>query len=147
MIPGVWRGEGPVLVDTSAWIAARRFPTARAKLLEAIERGDVAWCWPVRYELMVDARDGAAITVLDRTLDAMREIPMDRSVQRQVLATMRQLAEDGSQGAHRLPLPDVAVAVAAQGSGLDVLHFDRHFERVATLLEVRAWWLAKPSSD
>lgn len=36
--------------------------------MDAIERADVAWCWPVRYELMVDARGSAGIAALDRTL-------------------------------------------------------------------------------
>lgn len=146
MTPSVWNGEEPVLVDTSAWITARRIPSARVALLAAIERGDTAWCWPVRYELTVDARDSVAIAALDRTLDAMREIRVDTAVQREVLSTMRELAEEGSRGAHRLPLADITVAVAARASGLGVLHFDRHFERLGRLLEIRAWWLADPST-
>ncbi len=144
MTAGVWAGEGPVLVDTSAWVAARRFPAARERLLAAIERGDVAWCWPVRYELTVDARDADVIRAVDLTLEDMREIRVDRSVQQQVLATMRSLAQEGTHGAHRLPLTDLTVAVAAQGSGLDILHFDHDFERLAEHLGVRAWWLAAP---
>lgn len=145
MSPEIWAGRGPVLVDTSAWIAARRLRPARELLLAAIERGDVAWCWPVRYELMVDARDAHAIGALDRTLETLREVRVDWSIQQQVLSTMRELARRGAHGAHRLPLADLTVAVAAQTSGLDVLHFDRHFERLAALLDIRAWWLAEPT--
>ena len=29
----IWNGEGPILADTSAWIVARRLPTAREMLL------------------------------------------------------------------------------------------------------------------
>jgi len=142
----LWSGVGPVIADTSAWIAARRIPAAREMMLAAVERGDVAWCWPVRYELTVDARDAAAITALDRTLDALREIRVDWAVQRQVLATMREIASHEAHGAHRLPLADLTVAAAAQASGLDVVHFDRHFERLGQLLDIRVWWLAAPSS-
>ncbi len=133
-----------MLVDTSAWIAARRIPAARELLLAAVERGDVAWCWPVRYELTVDARDAKAIGALDRTMEALREIRVDWSIQQQVLSAMRQLARRGTHGAHRLPLADLTVGVAALMSGLDVVHFDRHFERLVDLLEIRAWWLAEP---
>jgi hypothetical protein len=52
----LWDGGGPVLADTSAWMLARRVPHARELLLAAVERGDIAWCWPVRYELIIDAR-------------------------------------------------------------------------------------------
>jgi predicted nucleic acid-binding protein len=54
---------------------------------------------------------------------------------------MRELADKGSHGAHRLPLADLAVAVAAQVSGLDVLHYDHHFERLGQLLGIRTLWI------
>jgi predicted nucleic acid-binding protein len=142
----VWDGRRGVLVDTSAWMQVRRVPQARDLLLAAIERGDAAWCWPVRYELMVDARGSEGIAAVDRMLEGLREIAIDRTVQRGVLSAMREFADSGSHGAHRLPLSDLTVAVAAQISGLDVLHFDRHFERLGALLGIRTPWIAKPSA-
>jgi predicted nucleic acid-binding protein len=141
---GIWNGKGPILADTSAWIVARRLPKAREMLLGAVERGEIAWCWPVRYELMIDARGSDGIAVVDRTLEGLREIIVDRAVQRGVLAAMRDLASTGSHGAHRLPLTDLTVAVAAQQSRLDVLHHDQHFERLAGSLGVRSVWIAAP---
>jgi len=141
----VWDGSGPVLADTSAWMQARRDVKARKLLLEAIERGDVRWCWPVRYELMVDARGTDGIAAVERTLDGLREAPVDRGVQRAVLATMRELAADGSHGAHRFPLTDLAVATAAQHAGIDILHFDQHLERLGDHLGVESCWIANPS--
>jgi len=141
----LWDGQTPALADTSAWIVARRIPEARERFLAAIGRGDVAWCWPVRYELMVDARDSEAIAALDRTLEGLRQIPVDGAVQRGVLAAMRALASTGSHGAHLLPLADLTVAVAAQRSGIDILHHDRHFERLGEALGVRALWIAEPT--
>lgn len=141
----LWDGQSMVLADTSAWMFARRAPSARELLFAAVERGDVAWCWPVRYELIVDARGPDGIAAVDRALERLREVAVDRAVQRGVLSAMRELASEGSHGAHRLPLTDLAVAVAAQRSGLDVLHYDRHFERLGELLGVRALWIAEPS--
>jgi predicted nucleic acid-binding protein len=139
-----WDGQTAVLADTSAWMLARRSPQARELLFAAAERGDVAWCWPVRYELTVDAPSPERIAALDRTLDGLREIAVDRTVQRGVLSAMRALADGGSHGAHRLPLTDLTVAVAAQCSGLDVLHYDRHFERLGELLGINTPWIAEP---
>lgn len=141
----LWDGTGPVLADTSAWIQARRDPRARDLLLSATERGDVSWCWPVRYELMVDARGPEGIAVVERTLESLREIPVDRSVQRAVFATMRELAAAGSHGAHRFPLTDLTVAAAAQGAGIGILHFDQHLERLGDHLGVGSHWIANPS--
>jgi predicted nucleic acid-binding protein len=141
----VWDGRGAVLADTSAWTHGRRDPRAHELLLTAIGRGELAWCWPVRYELLIDARGPEGIAAVDRTLDSLREIAVDRAVQRGVLSAMRELSDEGSHGAHRLPLADLTVAVAAQSSGLDVLHYDRHFERLGELLGVRTLWIAEPS--
>lgn len=141
----LWDGTGPVLADTSAWMQARRDPRARGLLLDAVERGDVCWCWPVRYELMFDARGPEGIAAVERTLESLREIPVDRGVQRGALATMRELAGIGSHGAHRFPLTDLAVAVAAQSAGVGILHFDQHLKRLGDHLGVEAHWISEPS--
>ena len=140
----LWDGTGPVLADTSAWMQARRDHNARNLLLTAIERGDACWCWPVRYELMVDARGPEGIAAVERTLEGLREIPVDRNVQRAVLATMRELAATGPHGAHRYPLTDLAVAAAAQDAAIGILHFDQHLERLGDHLGVDAHWIAGP---
>jgi predicted nucleic acid-binding protein len=138
-----WDGVGPVLADTSAWMQARRDSKARGLLLGAVERGDVYWCWPVRYELMVDARGSEGIAAVERILEGLREIPVDRSVQRAALATMRELAALGSHGAHRYPLTDLAVAAAAQNAGIGILHFDQHLERLGGHLGIDAHWISE----
>jgi predicted nucleic acid-binding protein len=140
----VWDGDGPVLADTSAWMQARRDAGARELLLAAIERGDVRWCWPVRYELMVDARGLVGIAAVERSLESLREAPVDRGVQRAVLATMRELAATGSHGAHRFPLADLTVAIAAQQAGVEILHFDQHLERLGDHLGVESSWISGP---
>ncbi len=142
----LWTGEGPVLADTSAWVAARAHPEARERFLTAVERGDLAWCWPVRYELTVDAQGEEQIAAVDRSFEGLREIAVDRALQRGVLAAMRELARRGSHGAHRLPLADLTVAIAAQQSGLPVVHFDRHFDRLAGPLRIDALWIAEPQA-
>lgn len=141
----LWDGGGLVLADTSAWMQARRDSRGRNLLLDAAERGDVCWCWPVRYELMVDARGPDGIAAAERTLESLREIPVDRTVQRAALAIMRELAASGSHGAHRFPLTDLTVAAAAQNAGVDILHFDRHLERLGEHLRVESHWISDPS--
>jgi predicted nucleic acid-binding protein len=141
----LWDGAGPVLADTSAWMQGRRDKRVRQLLLGAIERGDVCWCWPVRYELMVDARGQDDVAAVERSLEGLREIPVDRSVQRTVFSVMRELAASGSHGAHRFPLTDLAVAAAAQTAGVGILHFDRHFERLSAHFGVTAYWISPPA--
>jgi hypothetical protein len=102
-----WDGHGPILADTSAWTVARNVASAHEMLLAAAERGDIAWCWPVRYELTIDARSVEDIGRVDRTFEGMRE-------------------------------------VAAQKSGLAVLHHDSHFDQLAPLLGIQSYWIADP---
>lgn len=66
------------------------------------------------------------------------------SFRRAVLATMRELAAEGSNGAHRFPVADLAVAVAAQHAGIDILHFDQHLERLGDHLDVASRWISAP---
>jgi hypothetical protein len=40
-----------------------------------VSRGDVRWCWPVRYELMVDVRGSDGIATVEQTLESLRVIP------------------------------------------------------------------------
>jgi hypothetical protein len=98
----------------------------------------------VRYELMVDARWPEGIAAVERSLEGLREILVDRFVQRAVLATMRDLAATGSHGAHRLPLTDLTVIVAAQAAGVDILHFDQHLERLGEHLGIESHWISQP---
>lgn len=140
----LWDGTGPVLVDTSAWMQARRDPDAQGMLVRAIERDEVRWCWPVRYELMVDAREATGIAAIERTLDGLREVRVDRQIQSIVLATMRELAAEGSHGAHRYPLTDLTVAAAAFHAGIGILHFDQHLERLGDHLGADACWISAP---
>ncbi len=141
----LWDGTGPMLADTSAWIQARRDPKARDLLLDAIERGDICWCWPVRYELTVDAKGPDGIAAIERTLEGLREISIDRNILRKVWATMRELAADGSHGAHRYPLADLVVATAACDSAVGIVHFDQHLERLGDHLGAEAHWISRPS--
>jgi len=141
----LWDGSGPVLADTSAWMQARRDAKARDLLLGAIERGDVRWCWPVRYELTIDARGSDGIAAVERTLDSLREVPVDRGGKRAVLATMRELASSAPHGAHRFSLTDLTVATAAQHAGIGILHFDQHLERLGDHLGAESHWISAPS--
>jgi hypothetical protein len=53
---------------------------------------------------MIDARDSEAIAVLDRMFEGLREIAVDRAVQRGVLSVMPELAAAGSAATVRSEL-------------------------------------------
>lgn len=100
----------------------------------------------MRYELMIDARGADGIAAVERLLDGLREIPVDRQVQLTVLATMRELAAEESHGAHRYPLTDLTVAAAALQAGVELLHFDQRLERLGDQLGVDSRWISSGSA-
>lgn len=142
----IWAGEGPVLADTTAWSAAARDPALQERFEGALAAGDIRWCLPTRYERLFAARDREAIDAVDATFGPLREIPIDRAIQLGAIGAMRELAERGPAGAHRMPFADLLIAAAAQARGIAVLHYDRHFDRLAALLGFASLWIAAPGS-
>jgi predicted nucleic acid-binding protein len=95
----------------------------------------------VRYELLYSARDPKAFEDIERSLAALREVAITAAVQRAAMSAMRELAPHGR---HRLPLPDLLIAGAAQEHGMTVLHQNRQFEQ---LQHVMAFGAHRPVPD
>jgi predicted nucleic acid-binding protein len=51
-------------------------------------------------------------------------------------------AAQGAAGAHRVRIPDALIAAAAADCGFSVLHYDHHFDRLATVLSFDSQWIA-----
>lgn len=45
------------------------------------------------------------------------------------------------RGQHRLPIPDLIIAAAAESAGLAVLHYDAGFERISDVTEQPHEWV------
>jgi predicted nucleic acid-binding protein len=139
-----WHG-GPWLVDTSAW--ARASASEVAPLWSRAARaGDLVACPVVTLELLFDARDAADVERVATALVALRQAPVTRTVTDAAIAAIRDLAAQGSAGAHRVRVPDAMVAAAAAERGFGVLHYDRHFDRLATVLGFTSQWVAPAGS-
>ena len=71
----------------------------------------------------------------------LRVVPVAASAQRAAIGALRDLAADGP-GRHRVPIADALIAAAAQEAGVDVLHYDRHYDRLAKALSFASVWIA-----
>jgi predicted nucleic acid-binding protein len=118
----------PLVVDTSAWVRQRDADvldrwdaTMRARLL--------ASCPVVALELLAGARDEAEYGALSIALDALPQAPVTASACRAAVGASREL-----RGSRRLPATDYLIAAAAAERGFGVLHEDRHFDTLATVL-------------
>ena len=93
------------VIDSSAWIRARRSPPEVARRIATASRdGHLALCEPVRLELLRGARSGLDAVELDDALGTMVTLPADDVVWRLARRTLVQLAHLPG-GRHREPQP------------------------------------------
>jgi hypothetical protein len=69
-----------------------------------------------------------------RACRPFRELRMDAETFAIAATAQRELA---AQGRRRVPLPDLLVGACAQQHAADVLHVDRHYELLASVLAFR----------
>jgi predicted nucleic acid-binding protein len=120
--------EIPLVVDTSAWVRQRE-PAIRERWVATLRAGLLASCPVVALELLAASRDEAEYLALSAALDALPQAPVTSTACRAALAASRDL-----RGSRRLPAADYLIAAAAAERGFGVLHDDRHFDTLTTVL-------------
>lgn len=132
-------GSGAVLVvDTSAW-ARQHHPKIAEHYRTTAEADLLATCPLVALELLAVARGLAAYDPLDEALRAMRTAPITAGVCTAALGASRELS---SANHPRVPVADYLIAAAAAERGFGVLHYDRHYDTLATVLGFQSVWIA-----
>lgn len=133
-------GGGVFIADTSAWQHVGH-EQVRAEWLAALEARQIATCSVVKFELLYSAFDPSAFDSVATDQALLRDVSVSVSVHRAALSAMRELAAAAPLH-HRVPLPDLLIAAAAQEAGVGVLHYDRHYDRLAQVLSFESRWLA-----
>jgi predicted nucleic acid-binding protein len=103
-------------------------PVVSRRIRPLLEEGLIATCAIVDLEVLFSSRNlGDYEDVLEerRSLDSA---PITPEVMERAIELQHELAR---RGQHRLPIPDLVIAAAAQVAGLVVLHYDADFERIA----------------
>lgn len=118
----------PLVVDSSAW-HRQRLPQVRTNWEAAVEQDLLVSCPAAALEILSSARNEEQFSVVDRILSSLPQAPITASVCDAALGAARELA-----GSRRLPLADYLIAAAAAERGFGVLHADRHFDLLATVL-------------
>ena len=137
-------GGGTFIADSSAW-AHTADPAVVDEWDVALARGQIATSPIVKMEMLYSAENVEDFQDLEEALAALRDIPITRSVTNAAIAAMRALARKRPLY-HRVPIADALVAAAAQDAGVGVLHYDRHYDRLAEVLTFESRWIALPRS-
>lgn len=138
-------GAGPWIADTSAWARAAH-PAVAENWKAAATAGNLIGCPIVTLELIFDAPDRERVEVVAGALAGLRQAPITRTVTDSAISALRELAARGAAGAHRVRVPDALIAAAAAERGFAVLHYDHHFDRLATVLGFSSQWIAASGS-
>lgn len=116
------------LVDKSA-LARMPLPPVRERLGPLIEAGEAATCSIVDLEVLFSARDHEEHErIRTRRRLAYVQVPLTQEIFDRAVEVQGDLAR---RKRHRLPIPDLVIAAAAEAAGLTVLHYDSDFDRIA----------------
>jgi predicted nucleic acid-binding protein len=135
-----WRA-GPWVADTSAWARASD-PAIAPNWKSAAAAGHLIGCPVATLELLYHAADRERVEAVVVALAGLPQAPITRTVTDAAIWALRELAARGSAGAHRVRVPDALIAAAAAERGFGVLHYDQHFDRLATVLTFQSQWVA-----
>jgi predicted nucleic acid-binding protein len=126
------------LADTSAWHRSGRVADRWSDLLE---ENALALCMPVALELLFSARGASDYDDLHEDLRGFPHLSIDGRVE---AAALRSQAALASAGQHRGPKPtDILIAAVAEVHDVTLLHYDRHFDLIASATGQEAEWLAR----
>lgn len=131
------------LVDKSA-LARMPHEPVRARLAPILEMGQAATCGMIDLEVLFSARSADDHErIRHRRRLAYRRVPVDDAVFDRAIEVQGSLAR---RGQHRLPIPDLVIAAAAEASGLVVLHYDGDFDRIAAVTGQPMEWVVPRGS-
>ncbi len=131
------------LVDKSA-LARMHLEPVRQRLAPIIEAGEAATCAIIDLEVLYSARgheDHQAIR--QRRALAYSKVPLTEETFERAVAVQGELARSGR---HRVPIPDLIIAAAAEVAGLVVLHYDRDYDLIAEVTGQGVEWVVPQGS-
>jgi predicted nucleic acid-binding protein len=134
--------DRPALFDTGTWTWARgrRFPQLAKWFNAAVEAGLVLVCDLVVLELTRLAPNERRAQEVAGRLAAFETVPMPPGLWGRARET--QLALAGSGDHRRVPPADLLLGAAAEEAGVELIHYDRDYERIAAVSGLRQRWLA-----
>lgn len=89
------------------------------------------------------ANEDRARGVAER-LDAFESVPMPSSLWSRAREAQLLLAAGG--GHRRVSPADLLLAAAAEAAGVPLIHYDRDYERVATVIDLQHRWMVADGS-
>lgn len=126
------------LVDKSAWAQRRHHPAANQRINDLATTAQAATCLPAALEYLYSARTLVEFDDQREALSLLVWLPATPAVEAAAVDIIAVLARKGQ---HRIPIPGLTIAATAMIHGAVVLHYDRDFERIAEVTDLRQEWI------
>lgn len=130
------------LADKSALARLHHPPVAR-RLGPLLVDGLVATTPIIDLEVLYSARSPADYEEILAERRALPTFPLTPEVTDRAIEVQHRLAQGGR---HRVPLPDLLIAAAAELNDLAVLHYDADYDRIAEVTGQRCEWIVPQGS-
>jgi predicted nucleic acid-binding protein len=117
----------------------RRFPHLAKWFNAEVAAGRVLVCDLVVLELTRLAPNEARAREVAERLDAFKSVPMPGALWDRAREVQLLLAPDGDH--RRVPPADLLFAAAAEEADVPLVHYDRDYERIAAVTDLRHEWL------
>lgn len=126
------------LVDKSA-LARMLNEAVQRRLTPIIESGEAASCAVIDLEILFSARNHSDHRRIRRRRDlAYHKVPLTEAIFQRAISIQGELAKTGR---HRVPIPDLIIAAAAESAGLTILHYDHDFDLISEVTGQPAEWV------
>ena len=131
------------LIDRSA-LARMPLESVRRRLAPIIEAGEAATCSIVDLEVLYSVRSFEEHRqTRERRALAYTKISLTQEIFERAVEVQGSLAK---KGRHRIPIPDLVIAAAAEIAGFTVLHYDSDFDVISEVTGQPVEWVVPQGS-
>jgi predicted nucleic acid-binding protein len=130
----------PSLVDTAVWTWARdrRYPALAEWFNGEVRSGRVLVCDLIILELLRLTPNEVRARALAERLDAFEALPCPPSLWPRARDVQLAMAASGDH--RRVPPSALVIAVTAELADVPLVHYDRDYERIATVTKQQHSW-------
>ncbi len=133
-----------IALDTSVLILRERDHEVGEWFRARLVADQLAICDLVRLEYLFGARNAAHYDDLRDALDGFHSVLIEPPDWIRALQVQRALAGQTGGGQRAVKIPDLVIAASAERAGLELVHFDADYDRIASITGQKATWVAPP---
>ncbi len=134
------------LADTTAWHLSRRVPELRGPFDQKMVSGDIGTCPIVTLELLQSARNGREFDERRLEMGELPQFPIAAWEWTRAMDIYRELAHQGGSHQRSVGHADLLIAAAAESAGVELLHYDEDFDRIAAITGQPTCWIVPRGS-